>query len=259
MPFGSSRRTVSSGKTLSSFVRSAIHIVDSLRARLPSPFDRRVFPTTPIFRCFSVTYPFPVHASYHARYAPHLVSLQKSPRVSSRSRQCPLLSSSSIRPSLFYQRSSAVASSSSRFSTHFSAFPLPSDSPLSRPLSQPFVISLQPSHVHFCFSNPLCYCLSFSVSNPRECLSSTSLFAPCLPPPTNVSSPSIYHPFHAPALSLFLSLAVSHQLTHTLRRRQAPVPCGLVLRARGCCEIIVSPRPSRNQPPRVTPRRGKQQ
>lgn len=70
-------------------------------------------------------------------------------------------------------------------------------------------------------------------------------------------SPSIYHPFHALPLSPFLSLAISHQLTHTLRRRQAPVPCGLVLRARGCCEIIVSPCPSR--PPRVTPCRGKQQ
>lgn len=66
--------------------------------------------------------------------------------------------------------------------------------------------------------------------------------------------PPLVLSLHPTTLSLFLPLAVSHQLTHTLRRRQAPVPCGLVLRARGCCEIIVSLRPSRNQPPRVTPR-----
>lgn len=65
--------------------------------------------------------------------------------------------------------------------THFSAFPLSSDSPPSRPLSQSFVISLQPSCVHFCLSDPLCHCLPFFVSNPLgECLSSTSLFAPRL-------------------------------------------------------------------------------
>lgn len=118
---------------------------------------------------------------------------------------------------------SAVASSLSRFSTHFFAFPLSSDSPPSRPLSRPFAIPLQPSHVSFCFSDPLCHCLS---SSSHECLSSTSLFTPCHLPPTIVLSPSIYHPFHALPLSLFLSLAISHQLTHTLRRRQAPVPCG---------------------------------
>ena len=86
-----------------------------------------------------------------------------------------------------------------------------------------------------------------------------SLFNVTLCATSSFSNPSfslfIHHPFHALLLSFFLSLAISHQLTYTLRRRQAPVPCGLVLRARGCCEIIVSP----HQPPRVTPRRGKQQ
>lgn len=247
------RRTVSSGKTLSSFVRSAVHDVDSLRARPPFLFDRRVFPTTPlVFCCFSVSPTLSVHASYHARYAPHLVSLQKSPCVSSRSRQCPLLPSFSIgclcsinAPPLSLRPCPASARTSSPFLFH--------------PIHPRLVHFLDLSSsrfnhrasIHFCFSDPLhCHCLSFSVSNRREYLSSTSLFAPCLPPTNRrplllsitLSMPRLF-------LSFSLPLAISHQLTHTLRRRQAPVPCGLVLRARGCCEIIVSPRPSRNQSP----------
>lgn len=89
-------RAISSGKTLSSFVRSAVHIVDSHRARLPSLFNRRVFPTTPVFRYSCPSFPF-VHAPSCAHYAPHLVSLEKSPLVSSRFKQHPLLSSTSIR------------------------------------------------------------------------------------------------------------------------------------------------------------------
>lgn len=100
----------------------------------------------------------------------------------------------------------SVTPSCSLFSTHFFAFPLSSDSPPSRPLSRPFVISLQPSRVRFCFTDPLCHCLSFSVSNPRERLFSTSLFAPCLLSPTTALSHSIHHPLHMPCFRLSFSL-----------------------------------------------------
>lgn len=96
--------------------------------------------------------------------------------------------------------------------------------------------------------------LSPSLKPPSVSLQRHSLRRDFLLQPTVLS---LYlSPLPCPGLSLSRShpLAISHQLTHTLRRRQAPVPCGLVLRARGCCEIIVAPRPSRNQPPRVTPR-----
>lgn len=96
-------RAVSSGKTLSSFVRSAVHIVDSHRARLPSLFNRRVFPTTPVFRYSCPSFPF-VHAPSRAHYAPHFVSLEKSPRFISL-QTTPASIVHLYQMPLFYQRS----------------------------------------------------------------------------------------------------------------------------------------------------------
>lgn len=201
------RRAVSSGKTLSSFVRSAVHVVDSLRARLPSLFDRRVFPTTPVFR-FCLSFLF-VHASSRARYTPRLVLLEKSPFISLQ-----MIPASIVFPlsaAFVLSTFPAVALSLSRFSTHFFVFPLSSDSPPSRPLSRPFIISLQPSRVRFCFTtlSPIVF---LSPSQPLECLSSTSLFAPCLLSPTIVLCLYL-SPFPCPtsfSLSLFSYLPPTH-------------------------------------------------
>lgn len=244
------RRAVSSGKTLSSFVRSAVHVVDSLHARLPSLFDRRVFPTTPVFR-FCLSFLF-VHASSRARYA---LTREESFHLASDDTRFYRLSSISCLCFINVPRCRFVLvslqhalfrlSSFIRFtpvSSTFSTF-----HHLASTIARPFLLHGPSLPLSFFLRlNPL------SVSLQRHSLRRVFFLQPSF-------SASVYHPFHALPLSPFLSLAISHQLTHTLRRRQAPVPCGLVLRARGCCEIIVSPRSSRNQPPRVTPRRGKQQ
>lgn len=252
------RRAVSSGKTLSSFVRSAVHVVDSLRAHLPSLFDQRVFPTTPgVLRCVCLSFLF-VHASSRAHYALHALSRSRGV-LSSRFRRYPASIVFLYQPPLFYQRSPLSLCLCPAMARTFSPF-------LFHPIHPRLVHFLDLSSSRFnhrasvSASRTLSAIVFLSPSQTAECLTSTSLFAPRLLSPTNRSlPPSITLSMPPLPLSLFLPLAVSHQLTHTLRRRQAPVPCGLVLRARGCCEIIVSPRPSRNQPPRVTPRRGKQQ
>jgi len=67
--------TVSSGKTLSSFVRSRVHVVDSLCAHLPSLFDRHVFSSH-----LSASVSFSLLFTLHLVHAPHLVSLKNNPR-----------------------------------------------------------------------------------------------------------------------------------------------------------------------------------
>lgn len=218
------RRAVSSGKTVSSFVRSAVHVVDSLRARLPSLFDRRVFPTTLfsfVLSSFAASvslFPFRSRFTSCALYAPRLVSLEKSPLVSSRFRRSPPLSSSPVGCLCFInaprcrfvlvplQHALFRLSSFIRFHPRLVHFLDLSSSPFnhrasisaslgpSLPLS--FFLRLKPSRGSL-FNVTLCAVSSFS--NHR----SLSLF--------------IHHPFHALPLSPFLSLAISHQLTHTLR------------------------------------------
>lgn len=192
-----------------------------------------------------------------ARTTLHALS-RSSGVLSSRFRRYPASIVFLYQPPLFYQRSPLSLCLYPAMARTFSPF-------LFHPILPRLVHFLDLSSSRFnhrasvSASRTLSAIVFLSPSQTPECLTSTSLFAPRLLSPTNRSLPlSITLSMLLP-LSLFLPLAVSHQLTHTLRRRQAPVPCGLVLRARGCCEIIVSPRPSRNQPPRVTPRRGKQQ
>lgn len=118
--------------------------------------------------------------------------------VSSRFRQYPFLSSSSISCLCFinalFCRFVSVPLQHALFRlSSFIRFTRVS----SRPLSRPFVISLQPSCVRFCFTDPLCYCLSFSVSNLPECLSSTSLCAVSSFSNYPWFSPFIHYSFHA--------------------------------------------------------------
>lgn len=250
------RRAVSSGKTLSSFVRSAVHVVGSYRARLPSLFNRRIFPTI-LPRSL-----LPFRSRFVSRV------LRSTPCLAREESSFHLASNNNThfyRPPL-----SAAFVLSTPPPCHFvfvppqhALFRLSSFirfTPVPTTFSTFLVISLPPPRVRFCFTDPLCP-LSFSLrppTSPRVSFQPHSLRRAFFLQPS--FSHSISPPFpHALPPSLFHPLAVSHQLTHTLRRRQAPVPCGLVLRARGCCEIIVSPRPSRNQPPRVAPCRGKQQ
>lgn len=87
--------------------------------------------------------------------------------------------------------------------------------------------------IRLCFSD----LLSFShvvYLNLSNCLSSTSVFALCFLLSIHVlplyPSPFSNSPFSLPS-SLSLCLSNSHQSTHTLRRHQASVLCGLVLRA----------------------------
>lgn len=144
-----------------------------------------------------------------------------------------------------------------------SIFILPLHALFRLPSSTRFTLDLPPSRSHIASLqlswDPSLFLLSvivlfLLVSTDYECLSSISLFAPC-PLPSTLFSLFIYHSSRALPLSfsLFLSPTISHQPTCTLHRRQAPVPCGLVLRARGCCEIIASSRPSPNHP-RKSPR-----
>lgn len=191
------QQAVSSGKTLSFFIRSAVHVVISFRAHLPSLFDRRVFSTTPIFRYFCL---FPFRSRF-ASYAPRLVSFKKSPRFISL-QTTPAFIAFSLSAAFVLSTLTAVALSLSRFSTHFFAFPLSSNSPPSRPLSRPFVISLQPSYVRFCFTDPLYHCLSFSISNPRVSLFNVTLCTVSsfsnhhsLPLSTTLSMPCLFLPF----------------------------------------------------------------
>jgi len=237
---------------LSSFVRSAVHVVDSLHSHLPSLFDRRVFPTNSIFLCFCLSFPL-VHASSRAHYAPRLVSHERRENSCFISLQTiPAFIVFLCQLPLFYQRSPlslCLCPASTRTFSPFLFHPIHSRSStfstfrhLASIIARPFLLH-RPSLL-----------LSFflRLKPPRVSLFNVTLRRIFFLQPPLVLS---LHPLLFPLpLSLFLPLAVSHQLTHTLRRRQAPVPCGLVLRARGCCEIIVSLRPSRNQPPRVTPR-----
>lgn len=162
-----SSRAVSSGKTLSSFVRSAVHIADFRLTRvsclcLIDAFFRQP-PRLSLLLCLS--FPF-VHASSRALTTLHALSCS---RKVSRFISLQTIPTSIVflyQLPLFYLRLPAATLSLSRFNTHFFAFPLSFDSLPSRPLSRPFVISLQPSRVRFCFTNPLCHYLSFSVSNP---------------------------------------------------------------------------------------------
>lgn len=167
------RRAVSSGKTVSSFVRSAVHVVDSLRARLPSLFDRRVFPTTffsfvlSSFAASVSLFPFRSRFTSCALYAPRLVSLEKSPRLVS----LQTISASIVFPCrlpLFYQRSPLSLCPRPASARTFSPFLFHPISPPSRPLSRPFVISLQPSRVHFCFPRALSAIVFLSPSQTLE-------------------------------------------------------------------------------------------
>jgi len=133
-------------------------------------------------------------------------------------------------------------------------FRLPSSTrfTLDLPPSRSHIASLQLSWIRLCFSSPS---LSFSFSSqPLR----VSLFNITLRAVSSSFNPvlSLHLSFFPSSTPLVLSLsllAISHQPTCTLHRRQAPVPCGLVLRARGCCEIIASSRPSPNHP-RKSPR-----
>lgn len=106
--------------------------------------------------------------------------------------------------------------------------------PPSRPLSRPFVISLQPSRVRFCFTDPLLPLSFFLRLKPPR----VSHFNVTLCPPSSFSnqsfSPSIHHPLHASPLplSLFLPLAPSPTNSRTpsavvKRRFRADWSCAL--------------------------------
>lgn len=112
-----------------------------------------------------------------ARYAPHLVSLEKSRFI-----LLPTIPASIVflyQPPLFYQRSPTfVASSLSRFNTHFYAFPLLSNSPPSRPLSRPFRHLASTSARPFLLHEPsLPLSFFLRLSNPRVSLFNVTLCA----------------------------------------------------------------------------------
>lgn len=161
-----------------------VHVIDSLRARLPSliaAFFRQSSCLSPLLSFF----PFRSRFVSRAVYAPHLVSLQKNPRFISL-RTIP----ASISLPLFYPTPSPLSLRlRPALARTFSPF-------LFHPIHPHLVhfLSLSPSRFNhrtsvfcFCFSDPFSAIVFLSLSQtPRECLSSTSLFTPCHLPPTIV-------------------------------------------------------------------------
>lgn len=276
----SSWRTVSSGETPFPSLRSIRATLLRPRPLSPTIFHLRLIGALSTLSRFTSLSRVPPPAYVSSRmFQP--VSLFRTFRESSRlsltdtslSRlrlYTSSLSSSSSLSSLFHQYSSRPSSSSSsRSRTHFFNLPAPSDSPPSHLLSRPLAVSLRPSRIFvppFPLHDPpstAIVLLSARVVrfDTRDRLSSTSPFVgvsllPSIPvfPPYS-SSPSS-HPLPSQlSCSLSLSPTVSLYLppTHTHPPPSSSAGTVRIGPARwGCCEIIASPRPSRNQAPRVT-------